>query len=94
MYRRKNTQVASSVQNDFNLMYPLEPQKYDDSINFLSLAYSGLANINEKQTKLFIKDDENRNYLKTIFNDIKYKKDMNEDDLGLIIFNLRFQGSN
>ncbi len=73
-FRRMKNQVTNPNSNDLFLMFPSDNQKYDDSINFLSLALSGMANINEKQSKLFIKDEDDNIYLKTIFNEIKYKK--------------------
>ncbi len=73
-FRRMKNQITNPNSNDLFLMYPTDNQKYDDSINFLSLALSGMANINEKHSKLFIKDEDENMYLKTIFNEIKLKK--------------------
>ena len=83
MLRRESGKVQEASLNDFLIMYPLETQKYDDSINFLSLVFSGMSNINEKQSKLFVKDDENPNYLKNLLNDVKYKKYSKDENISL-----------
>ena len=87
--RRQKSQITSTKKHDLFLMYPKESEKYDDSINFLSLAFSGIANINEKQSNLFIKDDENKNFLKNIFNQIKLKIDSSEEESGIFTYLIR-----
>ena len=90
MLRRENTKVGKDFLNNFQIMYPSDLHKYDDSINFLSLVFSGLSNINEKQSKLFIKDDENQNYLKNLLNDVKYKK-YSKDEKPISLFQIKIR---
>jgi hypothetical protein len=55
---KKNEQIIEMTKEHINkkkifIMYPHAPNLLDDSINFLSLCYSGFANIDEKASKLF-----------------------------------------
>ena len=70
--RRKKTEVKNE-NNKLILMYPEDYTKHDDSINFLSLAYSGMANVYEKQQNLFKKSDEEKNILKNLFDKFQEK---------------------
>ena len=64
--RRRKKKEVKNENNKLILMYPEDPTKHDDSINFLSLALSGMANVYEKQQNLFKKSDE-ENILKNLF---------------------------
>ena len=55
--RRRKKKEVKNENNKLILMYPEYPTKHDDSINFLSLALSGMANVYEKQQNLFKKSD-------------------------------------
>ena len=82
--RRRKKKEVKNENNKLILMYPEDPTKHDDSINFLSLALSGMANVYEKQQNLFKKSDE-ENILKNLFekfleknpNEIKIKLKFN-----------------
>ena len=62
------------------MMYPEDANQFDDSINFLSLAFSGLANINEKKSKLFKKTENSKNYIKKLIETIKSNRANYEDN--------------
>ena len=70
--RRKKTEVKNENKK-LILMYPEDHTKQDDSINFLSLAFSGMANVYEKQQILFKKSEE-ENILKNLFEEFLEKK--------------------
>ena len=70
--RRRKKKEVKNENNKLILMYPEDPTKHDDSINFLSLALSGMANVYEKQQNLFKKSDE-ENILKNLFEEFLEK---------------------
>ena len=84
--RRRKKKEVKNENNKLILMYPEDHTKQDDSINFLSLAFSGMANVNEKQQNLFKKSDE-ENILKNLFENFQ-EKNPNEIKSKLI-FNIR-----